>query len=424
MASCDNARVLQFGTGVLLRGYFDWMLQRTKQICLWEGTALGVKLTPNGEFALAQDPVFQHVTRGVLQGAIVNESMSIDVVSRWINPYEEDGMKEFLASAAIPTMDIVVSNSTEAGLVYEATPRPEGSACPGSFPAKLLMWLYARFKADANLRVTVLPFELLENNGPLLKEIILRHSQDWSLGADFQSWVDDHCDFRSTLVDRIVTKPGPSDHPLQTISEPYHLLVIEGDSSLEERLPLKAAGINVVYTDNLALYRTRKVSVLNGAHHTIVFLGLAAGKGNVLECTQDEALSAFLEKVIKEEVLPILDGDAEELLQYASAILERFRNPFLDHRLDAIAMNSAAKVQSRLLPSIHAHHAKHGLLPAGLALAVGAFLAYDGSVQGCEPGPVLNACEGIPGLREAAEEAAAKLRSSSPYIVMRDAQSS
>lgn len=418
MASGD-VRVLQFGTGVLLRGYFDWMLQQAKEAGQWKGSALGVKLTANGDLPLAKTPSFPHVTRGVQDGKVVDESSVIDAVSQWINPYESSGLEAFLASARNPELDIVVSNSTEAGLVYEQTEKPAAGACPNSFPAKLLMWLHARFESDAGLSVTVLPFELLENNGPLLKSIVLRHAQDWSLGTAFEAWLADKCDFRSTLVDRIVTKPGPSDHPLQTISEPYHLLAIEGDASLEARLPLKASGVNVVYTDDLARYRSRKVSVLNGAHHTIVFLGLAAGKGNVLECTQDPTLSAFLAAVINKEVLPILEGDQEELAQYAKAILERFQNPFLDHRLEAIAMNSAAKVQARLLPSIRAQSTR-GALPPGLVLALAAFVAYDGSVQGCEPEAVLQACEAIPGLHAAVLAAVEKLKSTSALQAISD----
>mmetsp|Transcript_36727 Transcript_36727/g.63824 ORF Transcript_36727/g.63824 Transcript_36727/m.63824 type:complete len:467 (+) Transcript_36727:78-1478(+) len=413
-----KARVLQFGTGVFLRGFFDWMLQQARDASKWQGFAIGVKLTSEGTLALAKASSHTHTTRGVLDGRNIEKHTALSVVEKWLNPYEAEGLEEFLASARLPSLDVVVSNSTEAGLAYERTERPAAGICPKSFPAKLTMWLHARFEADSRLHVTLLPLELLEDNGELLQDIVKRHADDWKLGSDFNDWLERNCDFRCTLVDRIVTKPSAQDDPLLTISEPYHLLAIDGDSSLEDRLPLKASGANVIYTSKLLQYRIRKVRVLNGAHHIMTFLGLSLGKRNVLECINDPALGPFIRDTILNEVLPILPGDAQELRSYAAAIFERFANPWLDHRLEAIAMNSSAKVLVRLIPSISDYLQHFQQLPSRLVLALAAFLAYTGPIKGCEKEPVTDACKSITGLAESVAAAIAKLAEGSIFEAM------
>lgn len=411
-------RVLQFGTGVFLRGYFDWMLQRARDAEVWDGSVIGVKLTARGGLPLADQPSFAHTLRGIEGGRRVEEHSKVFVVENWIHPYES--WQVVLGTARFRTLDVVVSNSTEAGLAYREA-QPPGT-CPDTFPAKLAAWLHMRFEAHPTGTVDVLPFELVDDNGPLLREAVLRHADDWALGMGFAVWVRERVRFRSTLVDRIVTKPGPDDDPLAVIAEPYHLLAIEGDDALEERLPLKRAGLNVVYTDDLARYRTRKVRILNGSHHTLLFLGLMSGHGNVLECMEDEGLFGFLDHVMRREVVPALDGDPADLEAYVDATFERFRNPWLDHRLASIALNSAAKVQVRLIPSIADHLDRVGSLPPGLVLAVAAYCAYDHppEADGCEVEPVRAACAAVPGLGEAVDAAARRLREVGPGPAMKE----
>ncbi len=408
-------RVLQFGTGVFLRGHFDWMLQRAKDAGLWDGSVIGVKLTPRGELALAERPSYPHMSRGVVDGIPVEEHSKVTVVESWLHPYES--WPVVLGTARLLTLDVVVSNSTEAGIAY-APASPPGT-CPDPFPAKLLAWLHVRFEAHPNRGVTVLPLELIDDNGARLREVVERYVDDWCLGTAFGVWLRDRVSFRSTLVDRIVTKPGEGDDPLLVIAEPYHLLAIEGDDSLEERLPLRSAGLNVVYTDDLASYRTRKVRVLNGAHHAMIFLGLMCGKGNVKECMDDPVVSAFVEHVIVGEVLPTIDGDGTELRQYAETTLDRFRNPDLDHRLSAIALNSCAKVQVRLLPTIADAVATQGAVPPGLVLAVAAYCAYDHEADGCEVEPVRTAIAEVPGLAAAIDVAIQDLEAKGPLEAMK-----
>ncbi|MEE2712714.1 MAG: tagaturonate reductase [Planctomycetota bacterium] len=408
-------RILQFGTGVFLRGHFDWMLQRARDAGCWDGSVIGVKLTSRGELALAGHPSYPFTSRGLVDGVSLEEHSKVSVVESWLHPYESWSV--VLGTARLLSLDVVVSNSTEAGIAYAQAPPP--GTCPDPFPAKLLAWLHMRFEAHPNREVTVLPLELVDDNGARLREVVERYVDDWCLGAAFGVWLRDRVTFRSTLVDRIVTKPGPGDDPLLVIAEPYHLLAIEGDDSLEERLPLRASGLNVAYTDDLDSYRTRKVRVLNGSHHVMVFLGLMSGKGNVKECMDDPTVSGFLERVILGEVIPTIDGADGELRAYAETTFDRFRNPHLDHRLSAIALNSCAKVQVRLLPTIKDVVAAGGAVPEGLALAVAAYCAYDHEGDGCEVEPVRAACAEVPGLAAAIEGALRDLEALGPLGAMK-----
>jgi tagaturonate reductase len=461
--------VLQFGHGVFLRGHIDWMLQQSRERDLWSGRVLGVKLrASSGPFPLASHPAYPMTVRGMSGGKAVEASSDIDVVEGWCDPHTAGGWREFLATAREPQVDAIMSNSTEAGITYVAISNRPTDECPPSFPAKLAAWLAARHEASLDGGggiVSVLPLELIEDNGGALRQIVRRHANDWQLGAEFEIWLDACVEFRSTLVDRIVTKPAPDEDPLLVIAEPYHLLAVQaaappsraaagarkkrareenddddgggsggGGGELERRLRLRRAGLNVVYTHHLDELRTRKVRLLNGAHHTLVFLGLRAGLGNVRECVEHPILGErLLEHVLRHEVIPTLSpapagatapggsggsGDVDEAAHraeldgYVSSVLERFRNPFLDHRLTSIALNSAAKVQTRLLPTIADYAAAHrGRLPPGLTLAVAAFLAHtDPLIDGCDASVVRAACSKVAGLQEELERLVTALK--------------
>ena len=450
--------VVQFGHGVFMRGHIDWMLQQSRDAGLWAGNVVGVKLTSRGDIGpLGAQPAYPLAVRGAQGGARVDESSEVGVVERWLNPHDGKGggLAALLATATQPHVAMVVSNSTEAGIAYTQAPSPfdrrgNAKSCPETFPAKLTMWLATRFGAGlggagggAGGKLTVLPLELVEDAAAKLRAIVLRHANDWRLGdkagTAFEAWLTQHVEFRSTLVDRIVTKPDDADDPRLVVVEPYHLLVVEepptaaSGGEMEKQLQLKAAGLNVVYSRDLAKWRTRKVRLLNGAHHTLVFLGLRLGLSNVKECMAHALLGPLVRHVLEREVAPALDGtdlaprsaaEQAEVDTYVSTVLERFSNPFLDHKLASIALNSAAKVRVRLMPAIGDYQARkqaergasgagRGPLPPGLVLALAAFFAYDGpALAGCDAEPArTEVCAEVDGLAEALERATAALRS-------------
>ena len=323
-------KVLQFGSGVFLRGYFDWMLESMNQQGIFNGSACMVKLTPRGNLDTyqQQDGVFQHIVRGVRAGQVVNETQTITAIQSWIHPYQE--WDEFLSTAQSPAVEVVVSNSTEAGIRYEQMDAL--NACPDSFPAKLCAWLAARF--DAGLPgVWVLPFELIESNGDALKDIVLRHAADWSLDAACIAWIKNEVHFVNTLVDRIVAAPSNEERSqliadqqlaedqLLNASEPYHILVLDADPALEKVLPLQRAGLNVVYTDDLDAYRERKVKLLNGAHTSMLFLSYLKGNNTVEDSLNDPLIEGFLKDTLSKEIIPTISMDPKELTSFADSVL-------------------------------------------------------------------------------------------------------
>lgn len=392
-------RILQLGTGVFLRGFVDWMVQRMNEAGVFDGGVAVAKLTAGGGIDVfeRQQGCFTHLIRD----RNVQSRLIVDCIRDWVQPHSD--WQRFLALAGTDSLRFVFSNSTEAGIAYQHCPRPERAA--SSFPAKLAAWLHARFSAfggDVTKGVVVVPCELIENNGSLLRDLVLRHARDWSLGTEFEDWLSRATTFVDTLVDRIVAAPGAGERrsferevgyrdDLLNASESYHLLVIAGGSEHAAELPLHEAGLQVVWTDQLQPYRERKVRILNGAHVCLALLGPVLGCSTVLECMEHAELRAFLERCIRDEIVPALATDAgplaEPLLRtYAAETLQRLANPHLEHRLADIRRNLRAKLRIRLLPSIRDFVVRSHGLPPGLVTVVAACLREDpGAVDDWPP---------------------------------------
>ncbi|MEI7025031.1 tagaturonate reductase [Paenibacillus sp. y28] len=381
-------RVLQFGEGNFLRGFVDWMIHRMNQQGLYDGQAVVIQPIAEGlsDQINAQSGMYTLLLRGMLQGKMVDEADLITSIRRAINPYHD--YKAFLHCALNPDLRIIVSNTTESGIAYD--PKNQYyDAPPASFPGKLTVFLHKRFKAfqgDPAKAFIILPCELIERNGEQLKQIIVRYANQWGLGEDFIAWLD-HNHFLNTLVDRIVTgypkeemkqltaRFGYVDHLFNT-AEPFHLWVIEGDTRLAEEFPLTQAGLNVIWTDNMTPYRTRKVRILNGAHTMTVLAAYLAGKDTVKECMDDKCISAFMNKGLFEEIIPTLDLPRDELESYANAVIERFANPFIHHHLLSIALNSVSKFKTRVLPSLLEYKQRTGNLPPILCFSLAALILF------------------------------------------------
>ncbi|MCZ8517835.1 tagaturonate reductase [Paenibacillus filicis] len=271
-------RVLQFGEGNFLRGFFNWMLHQMNQKELFNGQAVVIQPISSGmtDMINEQNGMYTLLLRGIQNGNRVEEAELITSIRRGINPYTD--YKSFLHCASNPDLRFIVSNTTEAGIAYEPNDQYH-HAPPSSFPGKLTVFLHKRFIAfhgDLSKGFIILPCELIDRNGDQLKQIVLRYARQWQLGEDFEEWLE-HNHFLNTLVDRIVTgypkeeigkltaRLGYVDHLFNT-AEPFHLWVIEGDRRLSGELPLVDAGLNVIWTNDLTPYRTRKVRLLNGAH--------------------------------------------------------------------------------------------------------------------------------------------------------------
>ena len=328
----------------------------------------------------AQNCEYNLFLRGVDNGKVVDEHTHIDVISRCINPYKD--YEEYLSLAKNPDFRFIVSNTTEAGIVYEDDNKLS-DAPANSFPAKLTALLYERFKAGLPGFI-ILSCELIDHNGEELLKCCKKYALKWELGEDFGLWLEGENSFCSTLVDRIVTgfprdehkaleeRIGQSDNMMDT-AEIFHLWVIQGNH--EDELPLQKAGFNVVWTDNVDPYKKRKVRILNGAHTSMVLAARLYGLETVGECMKDEKVSSLLRKSVFEEIIPTI-GDTEDNRKFGEAVFERFANPFIKHQLLSIALNSVSKFRARVLPTILEYKAKNGQYPKILSFSFAALIAF------------------------------------------------
>jgi len=388
-SSLKPVRILQIGDGNFLRAFVDWMVDVTNGAGLMNAEVIMVQPIDRGiaDLMKAQDQLFTVLLRGVQNGQPVQSKRLVSCVKDTLNPYTQ--WETMLATMQDPALRFVVSNTTEAGIAYVAEAMIEGQ-CPANFPAKVTALLLARFKAfggSPESGLVFLPAELIEANGTKLKSYVLQFAQAWNLPAEFISWVQAHNVFCNTLVDRIV--PGfPAAEaealfadfgykdPLTVAAEPFLLWVIEGPAKIADELPLHKAGLDVVWTDDLQPYRTRKVRILNGAHTASSLAAYCAGLDTVREMTEDAVVSKFLNKVMFEEIVPFVPLPEAERKAYAQTIVERFANPHIRHELISIALNSVSKWQVRVLPTIKDYAAKHGKAPAGLSFSLAALLNF------------------------------------------------
>ena len=364
-------KVIQFGEGGFLRGFADWMLQIVNEQTDFNGSCVVVQPIATGmcDTLTQQGCVYTHIMRGLRDGAPVVEKKRIDVISRCVKPY--DDFDTYLRLADNADFRFVISNTTESGIAFCADDTSD--AAPNiTFPAKVTMLLHRRYELGLGGFI-FLPCELIDRNGDTLKRYILDYAALWGYGEEFSRWVRDENIFCNTLVDRIVTgypkeeaaTLDPADKMLDT-SELFHLWVIEGPRGILEELPLDRVGLNVIVTDELEKYRTRKVRILNGAHTSMIPYAMLEGIETVRDCMEDATMSAFVRRCVYEEIIPTLDLPRDELLSYADDVFERFNNPFIRHLCASISLNSVSKFKVRVLPSLLEYVKRMGAVPPTL----------------------------------------------------------
>ncbi|MBQ8309984.1 MAG: tagaturonate reductase [Clostridia bacterium] len=358
-------RVIQFGGGVFLRGFFNWMMQKSIEKRAFDGNAVIVRSRTRGI-----DPLetigycYTHIAR---DGA--HEDVTpINCISGSISAAED--YRAFLKLAENAETDIIVSNTTEAGIVYEACPMPT-EVCPESYPAKLTALLYHRYRTVGN-GMLILPCELIENNGAVLREYVWHHASDWGLEKGFFDWLEKDCSFRNTLVDRIVSGTSTEDETINC-SEYFHLFVIEGEE--DPRLPFRDAGLNVKWVPSVVPYRTIKVRILNGAHTSMIPYALLCGAETVHDCLQDPRIRAHLSQCL-DEIVDSLSVPREAAEAYAKDVLERFANPHIRHLCASVSLNSVSKFRVRVLPSILEYREKFGVYPRQLLFSFGKLIDF------------------------------------------------
>ena len=391
-------RVLQFGGGNFLRAFVDWIFDVYNE---QSGSDLGVLLVtpiPSDNYSnwQEQEGLYHVLTRGFQEGQVRDEKHLVQCVSRILHLYPQ--WQSFIQSAENPDIRYIVSNTTEAGIRFSAEDKMT-DAPPHEFPAKLTLWLHHRYRFFQGARdkgCIFLPVELILDNGAALRQCILQNAENWGLEAGFKDWINEANVFCNTLVDRIV--PGISRDKLpqeweklgfadtmMTQGEAFHFWAIEAPESVREELPLDQVGLNVVFTDDLGPFRKRKVRILNGAHTALVPVGYLYGLRIVRDAVEDELTGAYLAKLLAEEVLPVIGMPREEVDSFAKAVVDRFKNPFIDHYLISIALNSFSKFKSRLLPTVLDYLNQYQQPPQLISFALAStILFYKGSYGGEE----------------------------------------
>jgi tagaturonate reductase len=388
-ANTYTERILQFGEGNFLRAFANWMVQEMNTKADFDGGVVVVQPIEQGlvEMLNDQDGLYTLYLNGIKNGKAISEHQVIDCIQRGINPYQE--FDAYMANAENPDLRFVISNTTEAGINYDVTDKLQDTP-QKSFPGKLTALLHKRFKhfgGASDKGLIIIPCELIDRNGDNLKKIIFQFAEDWNLGEAFVQWINEDNIFCNTLVDRIV--PGYPRDKIDSITEAlgykdnlvvegeqFHLWVIEGPKTVKEEFPADACGLNVVFTDNMEPYRTRKVRILNGAHTTLVPVGYLYGIDKVRESLEDPVVGSFLKDAIFEEICPTLDLSDEELKQFSSDVLDRFRNPYLEHALMSISLNSISKYKTRVLPSVLEFINRKNALPKRLLFSLAALIAF------------------------------------------------
>lgn len=374
--------VIQFGEGGFLRGFADYFFQKLQDDGLYDGSVVIVQPIKQGRCQVLKKQGFRYnlFLRGIDEGRVVDEHVPITIISGCVNPYED--YESYLKLAENPDFRFVVSNTTEAGIVFAKTDAFTDAPAK-SFPGKLTQLFYRRFQLGLKGFI-VLSCELIDHNGEELRKCCLKYARLWNLGEGFEEWIKRENDFCSTLVDRIVTgfpadeyealcrRIGMEDEMMDT-AEVFHLWAIQGNHEAE--LPLKRAGFHVVWTDDVGPFKKRKVRILNGAHTSMVLGAYLYGLETVGDCLKDERVSGLLKKCIFSEILPAI-GDTEDNRRFGEAVLERFANPFIKHMLLSISLNSVAKFKVRVLPSIMEYRVKFGSYPQGLMFSLAALIAF------------------------------------------------
>ncbi len=370
-------RVIQFGEGGFLRGFCDWMIQKMNDSADFDAGIVVVQPIEKGmcDMLTGQNCNYTHIIRGA-EGV---EKSVITSITRCVKPYED--FESYLALADQPEMRYIISNTTEAGIVFSDSDKMT-DVPPVTFPAKLTLLLKRRF--DKGLKgFIILPCELIDVNGEVLKKCVLSYCDLWNLGDEFKNWIENDNVFCSTLVDRINTGyPKGEDVGLEyednmvNTSEYFHLWVIQTDKDISE-IPFDKADLNVIVTPNLLeRYRTRKVRILNGAHTSLVPHALLSGLDTVKSCMDDEKMLAHVKSCVFDEIIPTLDLSKEELVAYANDVLTRFANPYIKHYLLSIALNSVSKFKVRVLPSILEYKKRFGIYPKTLMFAFARLIEF------------------------------------------------
>jgi tagaturonate reductase len=392
-------RILQFGSGVLLRGLIDYFIDKANKEGNFNGRIVVVHSIEKDRPVEheKQDYLYTHCLRGIQNGQVYEEYIANAVISRVLLALSE--WDKVLDCAADPGIEIVFSNTTEVGIVMHADDNLSAFP-PASFPGKMLALLYKRYQAfngDPAKGWTIVPAELIANNGSKLQSIIIELAHLNKMDYEFIDWIENACRFCNTLVDRIVPgKLPPSEQVLveeklgytdgmMIMSEVYSLWAIEtSDPSVKDILSFAKSNPGVIITDDINKYRELKLRLLNGTHTFVCGLAYLAGFETVKDAMQNKVFNRFVYELMADEISPCITGDeitTEQALTFSRNVIERFENPFIEHKWLSITLNYTYKMKARNLFLLLEHYNRNTHVPEHMALSFAAYLLFNK----CEP---------------------------------------
>ncbi|MXV49482.1 tagaturonate reductase [Pedobacter sp. HMF7647] len=385
-------KVLQFGTGVLLRGLPDYFIDKANRQGIFNGRIVVVKSTGNGssDAFSEQDCLYTLCVRGVVNGEKVEENIINSSISRVLAA--KDQWNEIVEVAKSADLQVVISNTTEVGITYLEEDVKSGQA-PISFPGKLLAVLFNRYQAFNGIEsqgLIIIPTELIPGNGKKLKGIVLELARFNQFDQEFIDWLSTANTFCDSLVDRIVPgKPDPAslakltaelgyEDNLLSMAEVYRLWAIEGNEKVKNVLSFAQADDGVIIAPDIEIYRELKLRLLNGTHTLSCGLAFLAGFKTVKDAMDDELMSSFISKLMLEEIASAIpyEMSAEESRSFASKVLDRFRNPEIKHEWIAITMQYSMKIKMRIVPVLLNHYRKSASVPVKIAFGFAAYLLF------------------------------------------------
>ncbi len=388
-------KVLQFGTGVFLRAFVDYFIDQANRKSQFNGRVVMVASTKSGrvDSINSQDGLYTVLVQGIEKGETIDNTVIISSVSRAIAA--SDQWEEVLDIARSEDLELVISNTTEVGLQYDPEDRDYFNP-PKSFPGKLALVLKARaekFNYDQTKGLLIIPCELLDQNGERLKSILTKLMDDWRWEDDLKHWILEANTFCNSLVDRIVPGSCPSPESLgysdelAISAEPYRLWAIDSDRGRLAELGLADADHGIIVCDDIEPYRLRKVRLLNGIHTAMVPVAILAGHTLVRDAMHDPEINDFVEKMLYDEILPTVN--VEGAREFSDEVLDRFRNPFIDHELIRIMLHATMKMRVRVVPSILRYREIFGAAPEGLSRGLLSYLKFkrgsgDRNIDGVE----------------------------------------
>ena len=390
-------KILQFGEGNFLRAFVDWILQDLNDKGVINANVAVVQPMPMGRVAELekQDGLYTLCLDGIDDGKEVQNRQIIDVISDFINPFEQ--YDKFLKYAEDPNLEIVISNTTEAGIVLDPNDT-DLTKCPNSFPGKLLALLrtrFLKFNGDMSKGLAIIPCELIDHNGDELKRVLIELAKINNMPEAFMMWLKTANHFTSTLVDRIV--PGyPKDKAAEiqeamgfndnniVKGEIFHLWGLQKEPFVQSKLPADKSGLNVIFADDITPYKQRKVKILNGSHTAMVPVAYLSGIDTVRESVTDPDVGKFVQGLVNDEIKPTIDLPKDQMDAFTNSVIERFMNPFIRHELMSIALNSTTKFKTRLLPTYNDYRAKFGKSPKHILFSFASLCVFYKGKRGDE----------------------------------------